>query len=394
MNPVSPIPAIAIALTGSATAWALATWRRSAPEPGRHASIDGLRGYLALSVFLHHGCIWFFHLRTGRWETPPSNLYVHLGQTSVALFFMITAFLFVTKVLDASQRPIDWLRLYVGRVMRLTPLYLLAMALLFAVVAWRSGGQLQEPPADLLRHATEWLLFSVGGTQDLNGVRDTLVIVAGVTWSLPYEWFFYLCLPLLALATGRRPPLAAHLAGLLALLFLLVWHPHAMQMSAFLGGVLAALCVRSPGLRERASRPAASLLVIALLAVAVARFPGAYQAVPMLLVSLAFCLIAAGSSLFGLLTCRTSRVLGEMTYSLYLLHGLLLYALFEGVLGAERAAGLSATQHWLMVLVLCPVLILLSQLAYRMVEQPGLALTGPATRWLRLRLSGRRTATG
>lgn len=31
----------------------------------RISSIDGLRGYLAFGVFMHHSCIWYFYLRTG-----------------------------------------------------------------------------------------------------------------------------------------------------------------------------------------------------------------------------------------------------------------------------------------------------------------------------------------
>jgi peptidoglycan/LPS O-acetylase OafA/YrhL len=392
MNPVSPLPVLVITLAGAASAFVIGRLRGVAPEGGRHAAIDGLRGYLALAVFMHHACIWFFQLRTGRWEAPPSNLYVHLGQTGVALFFMITAFLFVTKVLDADRLPIDWLRLYVGRVMRLLPLYLLAMMLLFTLVAWRSGWTLQQPAERILLAAARWLTFTISGGPDINGVRETYIMVAGVTWSLPYEWFFYLCLPLLALAAGRRPAKASHVAGLLALVMLLVWRPQAMLLFAFLGGVVAAFAVRSPRYCRIARHQAASALVLALLVTVVIAYPVAYRPAPLLLVSLAFCLIAGGNTLFGLLISRTSRVLGEMTYSIYLLHGVLLYTLFEIVLGRELAASLSPRDHWLVVLAVCPLLIGLSHLSLRAVEQPGLAMTVPLTRWLRSWRSTSRTA--
>ena len=67
----------------------------------RYASIDGLRGYLALFVFLHHACVWYFFLQVGRWEVPPSSLYTHFGQSSVALFFMITGFLLFPNIIAA-----------------------------------------------------------------------------------------------------------------------------------------------------------------------------------------------------------------------------------------------------------------------------------------------------
>jgi peptidoglycan/LPS O-acetylase OafA/YrhL len=61
--------------------------------------------------------------------------------------------------------------------------------------------------SQLLKNALHWLAFTVFQAPDLNGFNPTSLIVAGVTWSLPYEWFFYLCLPVLALLSGRRPPI-------------------------------------------------------------------------------------------------------------------------------------------------------------------------------------------
>ena len=57
--------------------------------PVKHPEIDGLRGYLALFVFLHHSYIWRIFIRTNKWEEPDSNLFNHFGQTSVVFFFII-----------------------------------------------------------------------------------------------------------------------------------------------------------------------------------------------------------------------------------------------------------------------------------------------------------------
>ncbi|WP_428425704.1 acyltransferase family protein [Methylibium sp.] len=70
---------------------------------------------------MHHSCLWYFHLRTGEWAPPASRLYTHLGQGSVALFFMITGFLFFSKLLDGRTRRIDWSKLFIARFLRLTP---------------------------------------------------------------------------------------------------------------------------------------------------------------------------------------------------------------------------------------------------------------------------------
>jgi tRNA A-37 threonylcarbamoyl transferase component Bud32 len=89
----------------------------SAPAAFRRkplCGIDGLRGYLAFGVFVHHSIITWIFLRTGVIDFPPSNFYSMLGQGSVALFFMITGFLFWSRLL-AQGRNHDWLAFGVSR---------------------------------------------------------------------------------------------------------------------------------------------------------------------------------------------------------------------------------------------------------------------------------------
>lgn len=55
---------------------------RFVPQPvsgSRFLAIDGLRGYLALAVLVHHSSIWYVYARTGKWSAPPSALYAQLG---------------------------------------------------------------------------------------------------------------------------------------------------------------------------------------------------------------------------------------------------------------------------------------------------------------------------
>lgn len=97
MDPLSPLPAISILFVAVVVAYFMSRYSEIPPDQGRFVALDGLRGYLALFVFLYHSALWYFYLRTGQWEVPPSNLYTHFGQSSVLLFFMITGFLFFFK---------------------------------------------------------------------------------------------------------------------------------------------------------------------------------------------------------------------------------------------------------------------------------------------------------
>lgn len=364
----------------------LARLRPSPTEGDRCATIDGLRGYLAFAVFLHHGVIWHGFLRTGRWEAPPSAFFNHLGQSSVALFFMITAFLFVGRLLDATHRPVDWLRLYTSRVLRLTPLYLLAMVVLFTVCGILTDWTRQVPTKELLTAIRHWVFFSIGGFDNLNGVPYTATLTAGVTWSLPLEWMFYLLLPPLAWLMRRPVP------GWLALLtFALAWgiwahHKNPMMLWAFAGGGVVAWWVRRPAPPAWITGAPGSLLMMLCLVGAVLSAPGVYHWLPMALLTLAFGLIASGSALWGILTARLSRELGELAYGIYLLHGLLLFISLQFILSREQVAHFTPLAHWLWLTALSPVVVTTAWLAHHWVERPGMARVARCTAALRARL--------
>ena len=77
-----------------------------APEQGaRYAAVDGLRGFLALGVFLTHLFLTHRFIETGLWEPPTSRLYALLGAVGVSAFFMLTGFLFWGKLLRSRGRP-------------------------------------------------------------------------------------------------------------------------------------------------------------------------------------------------------------------------------------------------------------------------------------------------
>lgn len=140
--------------------------------------------------------------------------------------------------------------------------------------------------------------------------------------------------------------------------------------------------MRSPALCGFARGRAASLLILAACAAAVGLFPLATGYGALLLLGIAFVLIACGNTLFGLLLHPASRLLGEMAYSLYLLHGLLLFGLFHFGPGAPP----STLAHWACVLALTPCLVLLGHASFRFIEAPAMRATPALTAALRRRL--------
>ncbi len=349
----------------------------------RFATIDGLRGFLAFFVFISHSRVWYYYLRTGVWEnSPPSNLYDHMGSSSVAFFFMITGFLFFSKLINGRNSSIDWSKLFVSRLLRLVPIYWFSVFIIFLIVFILSKGILKVPPLALARGIIHWLGFSVHGAPDLNGIENTATIDAWVTWTLPYEWFFYLLLPILAFTVRVSPPLPYVLLSLVTLLFFLKFPLDTFPLLSFCGGILASCLFRFTSIRKFSKKNFSSIFIIGLISITVIEFPSAWGLIPLLLLSLAFILIACGNSIFGILVHPLSRNLGEMTYSIYLLHGIILFVTFNFIFNMNEAKKFSLWMHWTWIGIITIFLMLISFTTFRLVERPLMRRTSIVTKWV------------
>lgn len=367
MNYLHPVFALGLFVEAFVVLWLINRWFRIEPAAGHAPEIDGLRGLLAFGVFVHHASIWYYFLQTGQWVVPESRLYTHLGQTTVSLFFMITGFLFFGKLLNSKSAPLDWVRLYVSRCLRILPLYLLVMVVGAALIA-------------LIRHSG-WVapLGQPWSEKSLTGL-----FTAGVTWTLSYEWKFYYALPLCALLFGRVPKI--WLVFSVSMLFV-SGMAKALDIHAltFLGGALAAVLTRCAWWQWLARSAGGNVLALLGLVAAMMGFDTAYMFWPLVLLTLSFSLIANGAGFWGLLTTVLSRAFGEITYSIYLLHGPLLFIFFRFVLDFETAAQLAPLAYWLTIAALVPVLLLVSVLSFRWIEQPSMRKVSVLTAWLRRR---------
>ncbi len=388
MDATSLWPAVAALLLALGTARLLPDIRlHRAASPARYTSIDGLRGYLAFAVFLSHSSIWYFYLRSGTWDVPPSNFYTHLGQSSVTLFFMITGFLFWSKLLDGRVQPVDWSRLYLSRVFRLVPLYFLVAIGVVGMSLYRTGFRLQESITAFALHVVSWFTFTIPGLVPVNGFTET-VPLAGAVWSLPYEWLFYAFLPLGSWWLRVRPPTPWVIFSTIALVILTVAMPDVRWsvLDAFGGGIAAASLARVAAIRATFTQRGWGLVALACLGATMWIYPTAYTFPAMLLLATGFTIIACGNSIYGILEWPASVALSEMAYSLYLLHSLLLFAAYRLVLG-EPAATLTVPEHWAMVLCLVPILITLCFATFRLIEEPAMAAVPRCHAWLMARFS-------
>jgi len=346
---------------------------------GRYSSIDGLRGYLALFVFIHHSIVWHFYILTGNWAFPPSNLYNHLGPTSVGLFFMITSFLFVSKLIDAKHQSIDWIRLYISRIFRIIPLYAFIFFIVFIIVMTMSQWRLIEPIEEVLYECIQWLCFI---QTEINGYPETRLIVARVIWSLAFEWMFYFSLPLLAIFLLKIR--VSILTLLISLIFLcvfifIIWQYYPIgairRLCPFLGGIAAAFISRFTSVRDIVGSKYISIAIIGLVICAVCFFPDAYSIIPYLCMVFTFIAIGAGNTLFGILTNNLSQLLGQISYSIYLMHGICLYVALRCIPGLGKWAVSEPDTYWLFIGLTCVFLIFICSITYKFIEQPFINAT-------------------
>lgn len=351
---------------------------------GRYGSIDGLRGYLAFAVFLHHGVAWYSYLRGGGWVDPPINLYTHFGQSSVAIFFMITALLFSGKLFDCAGGEVDWIKLFVGRFFRIAPLYFVILFFLMIFVGVASEWSLRSSALEFFIGIIRWAGVGLFGHPDINGVKDTQLIVAGVTWSLRWEWLFYFGLPVLGCFFRIRSSRLL-VAVSLCIFFILmssIFTGDRYNIISFAFGVLANRVSRIERLREFSGTSYASALSVVLIVVTIAAFPSSKGVLPLFALFLIFSLIASGCNLFGVLDLKVSRILGEISYGIYMIHGLLLYIVFNYILPGDFVIGLNIVGHWLAIVFVSPAVVFFAVVSYRVVERPAMSWVSGCSGWL------------
>lgn len=318
--------------------------------------MDGVRGLAVILVFFVH-----FHSNFGEWAPPAwrsAALWLaDAGHSGVDLFFALSGFL-IYGILVERRPPL--LRFWRRRIQRLYPTFaavLVTYVALSALFPERS----KIPPG-----AAATSIYLLQNALLLPGVLDLKPIIT-VAWSLSYEIFFYLGLPLVVWISGGLARMAA-ITALAAAAMMFVFSDPTRYYPAipFSPLVLIGFLLFLPGivsweLRHRNPRiPALGLagLLIAIAGVA-ALLPRGTEAdnplgedpwrtltrtliVAVSLTPFARECFAHRGWLARAFEWKPLRLLGAMSYSFYLAHSLALHALAMVVAkthGPARAGG-------------------------------------------------------
>lgn len=151
----------------------------------RFPMIDGLRLLAAGLVLLSHVAFW-----TGAGDIDVRGPLLARGDSGVAVFFAISAFLLLRPWLRAEGDGVDLRRYAVHRAVRILPAYWVALLAVILVLVLRTGSV--GSPATLVWHV--FLLQGYTGT-DYQAFTQT--------WSLTTEVTFYALVPLIGPALRK-----------------------------------------------------------------------------------------------------------------------------------------------------------------------------------------------
>lgn len=288
--------------------------------------MEGLRGVAVLLVFgVHfsgHVELW---IRDHFWLDQIAAAWWTIGHSGVDLFFVLSGYLIYGSLIEREQTFLPYFR---RRLQRIYPTFLAVLAL-YIVLSIIFPHESKIPSGTI--PALRYLAFNALLLPGIIAV-DPMITVA---WSLSYEVFFYLLIPLAVAGLGLRGRsrsirvmlffgTAAGLASYTAL-----YGGH-IRLVMFLGGMLLFEAIRArPSLAP--SSWIALVAVAAALAVQLLPLGGsAGYTLKILTLFIAFPLLCAtafarpGAGIGRGLSFTPLRWLGNMSYSYYLIHGVTL----------------------------------------------------------------------
>jgi peptidoglycan/LPS O-acetylase OafA/YrhL len=324
----------------------------------RHHHLDALRGLAILGVFAVHAG------QLAELSGYAAQL-TSFGARGVQLFYIVSAFTLLT--VSAHSRGIS--RFFLRRFFRIAPAFYIAMAasLLFYGLAPRYFA----PDGIGTRHIILTALFLHGW------LPDTITSVVPGGWSIACEMMFYLAFPLLAKSiTDFRRAIGAFFLACIVAIFTLHGLPKILppptylannfaylfftaQAPAFMAGFIVFYLPRLNKFYAISTCLSALIMLITMAAVG-------GRAAHYILTLIPFSLLIWGMSNTRLVILDNIfiRFLGLLSYSIYLFHFIIIDLI-------SRKLGNSAELIFGGGFLAC---IIISFLAYRIIERPGILL--------------------
>lgn len=381
------VPALLLAIYARRTEASLVLAASPSVQRPFQPYMEGLRGLMAINVFVVHGAALHAFIHGGDFF-PASNFHRQIGVSAVCLFFFMTGYLLWKGIIDRPE--FSRTRFLRGRFLRTWPLYAVASTLVFLFSLAKTGFHLQVPLWKFAALYVSWLAFALpmGSGNAINGIHDITSLGAGVFWTLQMDWLYYLLLPFLIWFTRKDWRLLIILLGGGFLRYLLQRHPYhgaLGRLSVFMlffiwclcfGMIAAVIKTKWPTFAWARTRYASALAAALYLCIMCFITPvwGGRESV---LLFPFFLLIAYGTDIFGLLNTAAAIFMGRISYSIYLLHALILFFVVWLLGPRLHLEQMDWAIFWLTLAPLGLLAIGVSTFTHRWIEVPFNALGRP-----------------
>lgn len=348
--------------------WLKQTFELSHGDHRAILSMEGVRGFAVFLVFLvHYVTLVMPWLEASTATHAIATSIETIGHLGVDLFFVLSGYL-IYGMLITKPRPLG--RYAVRRVQRIYPTFAAVFVLYLVLSA-------VFPAESKIPGGFEGVVYVLQNALLLPGIFDIEPMIT-VAWSLSYEAFAYLTIPLMiGLFSMRSMPRLQRIMCLLAvsiMLFLVstTWLGH-IRLTMFLCGMLVFEAIDAGAMRwlRGWSLPAlAGALGITIAAPWLGlRTWGLFPCLFVLF--FVFCLgCLSGGIAARLFTLAPLRWLGNMSYSYYLIHGLALKGFLSALAMAYLPAAGGAGFFWLLLPVAFAATLIPSAVLFIAVEKP------------------------
>ncbi len=333
--------------------------------------MEGMRGFAVLLVFFVH-----YESLVQPWIAGDAGLLAfaaalhRIGNTGVDLFFVLSGYLIYGSLLSRWQPFPSFMARRVERIYpAFTAVFLIYIALSFAFPA---ENKIPAPVIDGAIYLLQNYLL-------LPGLLPVQAMIT-VAWSLSYEIFYYLAIPLVIGLVHLRERSSLwrtvlFIAIALALGGYTAVYGGPIRLAMFISGIVLYEALNHSKLRVPSSVGLAALIVGLLCMLMPLPEPlGLTIKVSILFVAFfTFCLACFGTPQAWLpqaFTWTPLRWLGNMSYSYYLLHGLALKAGFLVLSKVVPPTGQDAMLFWALLPPMLVLTLIPSAVLYLLVERP------------------------
>jgi peptidoglycan/LPS O-acetylase OafA/YrhL len=334
-----------------------------------------MRFIASAGIVFHHSHEFF---------APVANRPYLLDQTAglalfVDLFFVISGFVIAYIYHDRMNSILDYVTFLQRRVGRLAPLHWLT--LLASITIWSMFVLLHFPASHMPSFKPECIAETALLLHSFVSCGNGITFNGGVTWSISAEMVMYIAFPVIAIIGARSAPLLLGIgvASLTVMMTVVVsqnewkllgssWIELSPVLRAVPSFVLGAAVFYNRTIVSRLPAPG-FILAVATVTLIVAMLSGVSELMTLLIVyTVAVAAIAADLKGVPSATVRYFAPLGQLTYSIYMWHSLLILVLMNAI-GDKFLHG---NTFRVILAIACYVSIfIMSYLSFFFIETPG-----------------------